>query len=83
MFALANVIEFVGINLKCRPEDVVDRRERYPAVQPGYHMNKKHWITVGIDGSLPDKLIFAWVQNSYDVVVESLSKSEKLSLNTL
>jgi predicted DNA-binding protein (MmcQ/YjbR family) len=54
MFALTDVIEFAGVNLKCDPETGAQLRERYPAVQPGYHMNKKHWITVNIDGSITD-----------------------------
>ena len=83
MFTLANVIEYTSINLKCDPEIGAELRERYPAVQQGYHMNKKHWITVAMDGSVPEKLIKAWIQASYDLVVSGLSKSEKLTLNSL
>lgn len=83
MFTLAGVIGFTSINLKCDPEGGAELRERYPAVQPGYHMNKKHWITVAMDGSVPDKLLKAWIEASYDLVVNGLSKSEKLTLRSL
>ena len=83
MFALADVIEFSSINLKCDPETGAELRERYPAVQPGYHMNKKHWITVAMDGTVPEKLIRAWIEASYELVVNGLSKSVKLTLKSL
>jgi predicted DNA-binding protein (MmcQ/YjbR family) len=83
MFALADVTEFQSINLKCEPEVGVELREKFPAVQPGYHMNKKHWITVEMDGSIPDKLLKAWMDASYELVVGKLTKSEKLRLDAL
>ena len=83
MFALADVIDFESVNLKCDPEVGVELREKYPAVQPGYHMNKKHWITVMMDGSVPDKHVKAWIDASYDLVVKSLTKSDKLTLESL
>jgi len=55
--------------LKCDPERAIQLREQYPAVQPGYHMNKKHWNTVVVDGSVSDKLIKEWIDHSYDLVV--------------
>lgn len=83
MFALTDLDSFESINLKCDPEIGVQLREVYPAVLPGYHMNKKHWITVMMDGSVPDKFIKEWINNSYRLVVASLSKSLKLELGTL
>jgi len=83
MFALTDLDLFTSINLKCLPEIGVELRERYPAVQPGYHMNKKHWITVQMDGSIPDKLIKSWIMESYELVVKSLTKSQKSILGTL
>lgn len=68
MFALTNVETFDGINLKCDPEKAVQLREQYDAVQPGYHMNKKHWNTVEMDGSVSDKLVREWIDHSYDLV---------------
>lgn len=83
MFALTDVTNFSSINLKCDPEEATMLRENYEAVQPGYHMNKKHWNTVLMDGSLPDKVLLSWIDKSYNLVVLSLSRSEKLAMNTL
>ena len=83
MFALTDLETFESINLKVDPELGEELRERYASVQPGYHMNKKHWITVLMDGAVPDKLIRQWVDNSYDLVVASLTKKDKSALESL
>jgi predicted DNA-binding protein (MmcQ/YjbR family) len=83
MFALTDVDEFDGINLKGDPEENVQLREKYEAVQPGYHMNKKHWNTVLTDGSLDDKLILQMIDKSYELVVSGLTKKEKEKLDSL
>jgi predicted DNA-binding protein (MmcQ/YjbR family) len=80
MFALANLDGPLSINLKCDPERAIELRERYPAVQPGYHMDKKHWNSVDIDGSIPVSLIKEWIDHSYDLVVAKLPKALKLDL---
>jgi predicted DNA-binding protein (MmcQ/YjbR family) len=72
MFAAADLDLFESINLKCDPELAVELRERFPAVLPGFHMNKKHWNTVLVDGSLSDRLIRDWIDHSYGLVVEGL-----------
>jgi predicted DNA-binding protein (MmcQ/YjbR family) len=64
----------LSINLKCDPEKALELRERYPAVQPGYHMSKKHWNTVYIDGSIPRKQIEEWIIESYRLVLNSLPR---------
>ena len=64
------------INLKCDPEKTIELREEYEAVQPGYHMNKKHWNTVVIDGSILTSKIFDWIDDSYLLVVAGLRKSD-------
>lgn len=56
------------ITLKCHPDRVLELRETYPAVVPGYHMNKKHWITILLDGSLKDNLLMELVDTSYQLV---------------
>lgn len=68
IFALANLEGDLRVNLKCDPGLAIELRERYSSVMPGYHMNKKHWNTVRIDGSVPDREVFSWVDNSYDLV---------------
>jgi predicted DNA-binding protein (MmcQ/YjbR family) len=83
IFALTDIDTFDGINLKCDPEKAVELREIYPSVLPGYHMNKKHWNTIVIDGSLPDKLIFQWIDSSYDLIAKSLTKKLKQELAEL
>jgi predicted DNA-binding protein (MmcQ/YjbR family) len=83
MFALTNVEAFEGINLKCEPELAAQLREDYPAVKPGYHMNKKHWNTIVMDGSIGDKLIQQWIDLSYDLVAASLPKKERAALKDL
>jgi predicted DNA-binding protein (MmcQ/YjbR family) len=55
-------------NVKCNPELAVELRERYPCVQPGYHMNKQHWNTVICDGSVSDNVCRQWIDHSYDLV---------------
>ena len=75
MFALIAVEKTpLRINLKCDPELARHLRAAYDAVQPGYHMNKKHWNTVTIDGSLPDEEILTMIDDSYDLVVKGLGK---------
>ncbi len=77
MFALINLDDDLSINLKCDPEKAMELREQYNAVLPGYHMNKTYWNTIMIDGTLPDKLIEAWIDHSYEEVVRSLPKSKR------
>ena len=71
MFALIAVEETpLRINLKCDPELALHLRAAYSAVQPGYHMNKKHWNTVTLDGSLTDGEILTMIDDSYDLVAK-------------
>jgi predicted DNA-binding protein (MmcQ/YjbR family) len=83
MFALTSIDNFESISLKCDPEEGAGLREEYPGVQAAYHLNKRHWIMVLVDGSIGDKLLRSWVDNSYKLVVSGLTKSDKLALNSL
>ncbi len=74
MFALAPINVFSTLNLKCDPERAIELRERYEGITPGYHMNKQHWNTVDVTGSVPEKLIRDLVDHSYDLVRASLPK---------
>ena len=75
MFALTNMEEWpLEVNLKCDPERAIELREEYEAVQPGYHMNKKHWNTVVLNGSVSLPEIHAWIDHSYALVVQGLPK---------
>jgi predicted DNA-binding protein (MmcQ/YjbR family) len=80
MFALTNVDTFDGINLKVDPEYGAELRERYEFIIPAYHMNKKHWITVQIKTGVPVNLLRRLIDDSYNLVVSGLSKSEKLTI---
>jgi predicted DNA-binding protein (MmcQ/YjbR family) len=79
-FALCGIDEFNGVNLKCDPERAIDLRERYSGIQPGYHMNKKHWNTLATDGSVPPHLFFELIDHSYNLVVAGLPKKERAKL---
>lgn len=70
------------VNLKCDPEDAIRLRAEHPdLISPGYHMNKRHWNTVTVDGTLPDRLVRELVEDSYDLVVAGLPRAERLKLD--
>ncbi len=70
-------------NVKCNPEKAIELRENYHCVLPGYHMNKTHWTTIICDGSVKDTLLKQWIDDSYNLIVESLPKKLKQDLNLL
>jgi len=77
IFLLMNLEKDPSLNLKCDPERSIDLRERYEEIIPGYHMNKKHWNTVRLEGNLPDSLIRELISQSYDLVYDSLPRKAK------
>jgi len=77
MFVLTDLEGEMSINLKCDPDKANELREKYPAVLPGYHMNKEHWNTVMIDGSIPERLIREWIDRSYDLVIRQLPAGKR------
>lgn len=80
MFALAALDEVPPTaNLKCDPDLALDLRDRYEQVKPGYHMNKKHWNTVEIEGGIPAVELRKMIDHSYQLVVESLPKAAQPS----
>ncbi|HRC32155.1 MAG TPA: MmcQ/YjbR family DNA-binding protein [Bacteroidia bacterium] len=83
MFLLTSLSEPEKINVKCDPETAIDLREKYDAVQPGYHMNKKHWNTIDMAQGLTDVLIKKWIDDSYDLIVNDLPKKVKLEYEGL
>jgi predicted DNA-binding protein (MmcQ/YjbR family) len=80
MFALTDVEDFTGINLKVEPEEGAELRDKHTFIQEAYHMNKKHWITVAMDGNAPDRMIKKLIDGSYALVVAGLPKSKKSTL---
>ncbi|MBZ0200870.1 MAG: MmcQ/YjbR family DNA-binding protein [Ignavibacteriaceae bacterium] len=83
MFLLANLVPPYSINIKCDPEKAVELREKHDDVIPGYHMNKTHWNTVYIDTNIPDKLLYNWIDNSYDLIVKGLKKKDREELERM
>ena len=83
IFLITNLNPPYSINIKCDPEKAIELRERYDAVIPGYHMNKKHWNTVLLDNSVGDNLIYEWIYDSYNLVTEKLNKTNKEKLKNL
>ena len=80
MFSLTNIETFEQINVKCIPEEAIILREQFDAVIPGYYMNKKHWNSIKMDGTIPDKQIKEWINNSYNLVIATLPKKTRKEL---
>ena len=64
----------VQFNVKCNPEKAIELREEFECVIPGYHMNKKHWNTIIVDGSIPKKILQSWIDDSYNLVCQKKRK---------
>lgn len=69
------------VSLKCDPDLAVRLRAEHPAIVPGYHLNKRHWNTVTLDGSLPDGLVRELLEDSYDLIVARLPRAQQLKLD--
>lgn len=82
IFALTDLEEDFKLNLKCNPEKATILREQFTSITPGYHMNKKHWNTIIIDGTIDDDIIYNLIDHSYDLVFQSLPKKIRVQLNT-
>jgi predicted DNA-binding protein (MmcQ/YjbR family) len=81
MFALSNLrARPLRVSVKCDPELAPQLRISYPAVAPGYHLNKRHWNTITLDGSLDDALVIDMLEDSYDLVVEGLPRAARQAL---
>lgn len=81
MFALTGLERIPpAVNLKCNPEKSLDLQESYDQIRPGFHMNKKHWITVEYT-DLSNSLFYELLDHSYDLVVKSLTKKLRAELN--
>ena len=79
MFAIVGIEGTpASVSLKCDPGYAVALREQYPAVSAGYHLDKRHWNTVELDGSVPDDVLSEWIQDSYDLVNAALPRSKRV-----
>lgn len=84
MFALTDIDSMpLSVNLKCDPHLCESLRQEYESVKPGYHMSKKHWNTVVIDGSIPDERIYWLIDMSYDLVLKGLTKKEREAVQAI
>ena len=83
MFAIVSLDGDLSMSLKCDPAKAIELREQYSCVIPGYHTDKKHWNTVYVDGSVSDALIQEWIDHSYSLVVEKLTKNDKARLSEM
>jgi predicted DNA-binding protein (MmcQ/YjbR family) len=77
MFCLTDLVDDFAVALKNDPQKNMELREQFPAVKPGYHMNKQHWNTVQIDGSISDKMLKQLIDESYGLIVAKLPKRVK------
>ena len=81
IFALMSLDEVPATaNLKCNPDLALELRDRYEEVRPGYHMNKKHWNTVEIEGGIPEAELRTMIDHSYDLVVQSLPRAGRSTI---
>ncbi len=83
LFLLTGMGNPLQFNVKCDPERAVSLRDEYNCVKPGYHMNKKHWNTVTVDGVVSKKQLYEWIDHSYDQVVAGLSKIKQKELQLI
>jgi len=83
MFALVSLGPPPGsVSLKCDPDLAAVLRDRHAGITPGYHLNKRHWNTVTLDGSVPDEELLELIDHSYDLVVARLPKAQRNELST-
>jgi predicted DNA-binding protein (MmcQ/YjbR family) len=81
MFAISPLdAEPLTVSLKCDPELALSLRAAHPAITPGYHLNKRHWNTVTLDGSLSEQMVLELIEDSYDLVVKSLTRAQRAAL---
>lgn len=71
------------ISLRCEPDLAVQLRAQHAAINPGWHLNKRHWNTVTVDGSLPAAMVRELIEDSYDLVVEQLPRRQREALRWL
>jgi predicted DNA-binding protein (MmcQ/YjbR family) len=83
IFAITGIDNYEFINLKCEPEYAAELREREVGIKPAWHMNKTHWNSVMVDGSVSDNLIKELIDHSYVLIVKSLPKKLKEELANL
>lgn len=74
MFTATDINTFSGFSIKCKPETIEELRAEHPALEEPSYFSKKHWSNVNMDGSIPDELLYKWLDTSYDLVIANLPK---------
>ncbi|MEE9362601.1 MAG: MmcQ/YjbR family DNA-binding protein [Cellulophaga sp.] len=80
MFTATDITTFASFSIKCNPEIIDELRATHPAMQEPSYFSKKHWSLVILDNSIPDKLLYEWLNTSYNLVIENLPKKAQLEL---
>ena len=80
MFALTDIDHFESVNLKCDPDYAIELREKYQEIAAGFHMNKRHWNTVKVNGTLSNSFVMKLIDHSYNMVVQKLPKAKQVQL---
>ena len=83
MFSATDITTFSSFSIKCVPETIEELRGTYPAMQEPSYFSKKHWSNVIMDGSIPDTILYDWLDISYDLVVAKLAKKVQKELQDL
>lgn len=83
IFCLLSLVSPFFINLKAAPIKVIELIEEFAEIKPGYHMNKKHWITVDLNGKIPDKFIYDLIDQSYNLVYQGLTGKQKKGIEKI
>ena len=82
MFTATDITTFDSFSVKCKPETIEELRAQYPAKQEPSYFSKKHWSHVIMDGSIPDSILYEWLDISYDLVVAKLPKKIQMQLKS-
>lgn len=82
IFCIVDIEEFDFMTVKCDPELSGELRAKYLGVNAGYHMNKKHWNSVALNGIISDKNLKDWIKHSYEMVLKKIPKSKRMGLTT-
>ncbi|MEO9511934.1 MAG: MmcQ/YjbR family DNA-binding protein [Flavobacteriaceae bacterium] len=80
MFTATDINTFASFSIKCNPDTIEELRATYPALEEPSYFSKKHWSRVLMDGSIPDDLLYSWLDTSYSLVVAKLPKATRLEL---
>jgi predicted DNA-binding protein (MmcQ/YjbR family) len=74
------IVHDASVSLKCEPGYAEVLRQQYPAVTAGYHLDKRHWNTVRLDGTVPDDILDEWIDDSFELVVSTLTRAQRTTL---